>query len=551
MKPKHADESGVVMVAVVCLAAAAAAIAAGLLSQSGTQMRVTHQQMNMDQAFYVAEAGIEQGGSFIRVKGDSITAEGTSFSGTIGVGAYTVTIQRRPVFSNSYIHAISTDSNPININPASSANNEFYVIEMGGASYDMSYLKDNHSADLSGTARTIYYRTKAGDSPIISVDGASYTMAGNKGHRFDSQDGMTYSLVKEGNGNGHWYLAINGNNVRYSELEATVSLTGEELFSIESRGTFNGKTRTITIDGLYQQSWARYALWYDHAASSIYVVNGEEFNGPVHANTTLYFDTTGAGNFPRFHELLSTAAASLNGSLNDVTFDKGYLLNAPLQTMASINFTNASMARCLKSAASLVITGQTAIRMDTNAIYISNASRGWTNNTNVLTTNMLATGTSLVYVVKGTNATAPLSVGGTLAGRLTLVVDDSIWITNHLRYATHPTNNSQDALGLIARGDVVVRTNAPNNVEIFAHIISTNNVSNFNNGFYVQNYDSRATAGLLNVYGGIVENNRGAVGSGTKGFKKNYQYDTRFTTKPPPFYPATTNEYSWHSWRDK
>ncbi|MBU4365748.1 MAG: hypothetical protein L6437_02720, partial [Kiritimatiellae bacterium] len=100
---------------------------------------------------------------------------------------------------------------------------------------------------------------------------------------------------------------------------------------------------------------------------------------------------------------------------------------------------------------------------------------------------------------------------------------------------------------------VVVRANAPNNLSLFAHIIAAYpNNSSYSHGFYVQNYWSRPFSGNLNVYGGIVEFNRGAVGlTSGRGFLKNYAYDTRFATDPPPMYPTVDNVYQWTSWRDK
>jgi hypothetical protein len=127
-----------------------------------------------------------------------------------------------------------------------------------------------------------------------------------------------------------------------------------------------------------------------------------------------------------------------------------------------------------------------------------------------------------------------------------------------VRYAVHPTNGSDDALGLIAKHDIIVRTNAPNDVEIFAHLIAEGSAtaSSSDGSFYVQNYDQGDPRGALNVYGGIVQFYRGAVGtysgsSVTHGYYKNYVFDTRFATAPPPHYPALTNEYVWTDWRDK
>ena len=145
---------------------------------------------------------------------------------------------------------------------------------------------------------------------------------------------------------------------------------------------------------------------------------------------------------------------------------------------------------------------------------------------------------------------------------MTIVADYDIQITNHLTYAVHPTNNSDNALGLIAQHDVEVATVAPNNLIIFAHIISCNAATDYDAGFHVEDYDSRANSGILTVYGGIVQNNRGAVGQQANerigghwtlvqhGFLKNYTYDTRFASEPPPSYPTVSNVYVKTSWRE-
>ena len=71
----------------------------------------------------------------------------------------------------------------------------------------------------------------------------------------------------------------------------------------------------------------------------------------------------------------------------------------------------------------------------------------------------------------------------------------------------------------------------------------------------MENYSTRSPSGYLNVYGGIVQNYRGAVGtfSGTtlaSGFMKNYTYDGRFADDPPPQYPPLSDEFTWDAWRE-
>jgi hypothetical protein len=150
-------------------------------------------------------------------------------------------------------------------------------------------------------------------------------------------------------------------------------------------------------------------------------------------------------------------------------------------------------------------------------------------------------------------------VGGTLDGRLTIVTDSDIWITNHIVYANtnidlNSTNLSDDALGLVAKHDVVIANNTPNNINLFAHImaVGSSTPGNHEDGSFKVNNIDRSYAGHINLYGGIVQFYRGAVGRITPtGYRKNYTFDQRLETKPPPHYPCITNEYLWTGWREK
>ncbi len=210
----------------------------------------------------------------------------------------------------------------------------------------------------------------------------------------------------------------------------------------------------------------------------------------------------------------------------------------------------------------MIITGQTAITLSGTNILVSNSRAGWSNRVVALLSN------GLIYVKSATSTpaiskTGTVSVAGTLDGRLSIACDYDIQITNHIMYANTNialalTNTSDDALGLIAKHDVIVMTNAPNNLKIYAHIIAEGSATAAatDGSFYVQNHSSRPDSGALNVYGGIVQYYRGAVGTfggfwGDTGFSKNYIFDQRFISIPPPQYPAVTNEYRWTDWRDK
>ncbi|MEI6563267.1 MAG: hypothetical protein WCO42_03045 [bacterium] len=322
-------------------------------------------------------------------------------------------------------------------------------------------------------------------------------------------------------------------------------------YTLSSTGFVRGVRRVVTVDYVHSRSWAEYALWYDHYNGTIWFQTGDRFKGKVHANDYLYLQ--GA---PVFEKLLTSAQSTWGSGPASAVFSNSYQLGVMPMTMSSINFTNtASTQDCLKAQANLVLTGATTIAMSGTNLFLWNGGRKWTNY-NYTTVNPGVMTDGVIYVSSVGSSTGTLTVAGTLNGRLTLVADGNINITNHIRYASNPsTNYSDDALGLISRCDVVVKSNCPVNLDVYAHIIAEGGMtSSTNDGmFTVEAYDTRLTTACsnLNVYGGIVENYRGPVGTtGGKGYLKNYIFDTRFKTNPPPHYPVVGDQYYWGGWRD-
>jgi hypothetical protein len=147
--------------------------------------------------------------------------------------------------------------------------------------------------------------------------------------------------------------------------------------------------------------------------------------------------------------------------------------------------------------------------------------------------------------------------GGTLQGRMTIASEDDITIGGNIFYKSDPVANpnSTDALGLISKSDVWVGSTAPNNLQIHAAIMATGLTPGADGSFGVINYSTGSPRGTLTVYGGIVQEIRGAVGQtsgngATHGYIKNYSYDSRFITKPPPYYPTISNQLSFAQWSE-
>ena len=336
---------------------------------------------------------------------------------------------------------------------------------------------------------------------------------------------------------------------------AGITLRGDtavQNYVLCSTGVVRGVRRVVTMDYVHSRSWAEYAMWYNQSGV-IYFQSGDRFRGKVHCNVPVYITS---GNSPVFEQLLTSASPTWGQGPENAVFSNGFQLGVQAETVSSINFTNtASTQDCLRVQANLVLTGATTVGISGTNFYITNSKRTWTRyNYGAANPSVMTDG--VVYVATSGTSTGDLTIAGTLDGRMTIVTDGIINITNHIRYAVNPTNApSNDALGLISRKDIIVKANCPKDLDIYAHLIAEGGLTTSTNDgmFTVENYDTRLSSacGNLNVYGGIVQNYRGPVGTTSGyGYLKNYMFDTRFATNPPPHYPVVGDKYYCGGWRD-
>ena len=367
------------------------------------------------------------------------------------------------------------------------------------------------------------------------------------------------SYVADGNDSSTTLTGTRGAGSYRAVLSRGTSATGEIEYNVVSTGTVNNVSRGVVLHGLQHVSWARYALWYNSEAMTLWIAAGDSFKGRVYSTPYLRFNGTDISTKGRahFYDKASTAKSSIiydSGAYP--IFDKGLVTSADLQSMGSIDF---AVLKSEAAASGLVLTGNATIVLEGSTMKVTNIANGWTNHVMAIPDNGLVyaqkpytyTKTTTDRYGRTTTTTVTelgditVSAPSGLSGRLSLVSDNNIYIANHVRYADDPRtdSNSTDALGLIANNNVSVQTSAPDNLDIFAHIICKNG------GFGVADYDNGDLRGTLNVYGGIVNEKRNAVGVvGTSGYLKLYIFDVRFTRDPPPFYPTLTDELEWREW---
>ena len=155
-----------------------------------------------------------------------------------------------------------------------------------------------------------------------------------------------------------------------------------------------------------------------------------------------------------------------------------------------------------------------------------------------------------------------VAISGTLRGRITLAATREIIIVNDMRYSVDPsTQQCKDILGLFAGRDVVIADNAINppvrynggsyrtyddSPEEYLHgvVLALDNflAEAHNTGSQTAQpcETSSAGRGCLYLTGGVIQANRGAVGTaGGFGYVKRYSYDPCAFSDPPPYFPTT------------
>ncbi len=396
-KQVREDLDGSVLIVTLCLLFIVAGLVMTILDVASDHRAIAVRQMNLDQAMYVAEAGVEMGARFMEsnltVMVSSSTGA-TNGSGSVGSGTY-----------NYYI-----------------------------------------------------YRTNSSTYCIISTG--------------------TVSGVSNGSGSNHPI------------------------------------SRVVSLLDVYQPTYAEFALWSSNNAA-INFVTGDVLYGPVYSGTEIYFDGD-----PVFYNTLASDYGTYSGSISGVYLADGLALNSYQGTMADVNFNSGSSS--LKSIASSArtVSSKSAVRRRSHSTAAPSRLQirprvGQT------TASRSPSSGGIIYVANNGTSSGSQSgtiylEGGTVTGPLTVASEASMYIENNITYTHNPvtTPTTTDALGLISQDNIWVDTGAPAALTIDAAMIAAGTSGDGSAGsFGVINYNTRTPTGTLTVYGGIVQDVRGAVGT--------------------------------------
>jgi hypothetical protein len=338
---------------------------------------------------------------------------------------------------------------------------------------------------------------------------------------------------------------------------------------LTSTANFGGYESEIEVL-MNRDSFSKYSYFTDEeklpSGTNIWWWNGDEVTGPVHTNGT--FRIAGTPNFNGFvsspndwigytGDKDSNDPDERHGS-DSPNFNEGanFNMNRSIDLPSSDQIDELST---LAAAGGITFDEDAEIEffVDSGEGYLKHFEEetvncGWgCSYTVVNETDYLLSDYNGIISVDG-----DVKVKGTIKGRVTLHSTDDIEIMGDVKYDTSPIDdgNSTDMAGFVSEGDVVVDRYAhddtgSNDINIHASIMA------LGNSFKVENYSYGGSRGTINLLGGIIQKNRGAVGtfsggSVASGYNKNYVYDTRLRNTVPPSFPRESI-FSIVYWKDK
>jgi len=327
----------------------------------------------------------------------------------------------------------------------------------------------------------------------------------------------------------------------YFERDSEDSTLGPTQVRVTAIGNYDDVSDTIVVL-MTRPSFSRYA-WFTDYEGNIWFYTGDTLIGPAHTNT--YFQMAGEPVFygkVTSHQIYSPSSPyrKYDASTNP-HFYGGTEWGVPELTMPT------------------EIPQETIDAAQNGGLYFNN-KYAWMDFQADGTVKICAKNTSsnptpgqyTTYNIASTNGTfyvyysqrPYVRVWGTVNGQVTVASRGYVYVEDDLVCADDPqTNpNSNDMIGLVAARDIVVRNNQYlQDRTIQSSIMTLNPNSGNNRNFYVYPYN-QTEYGYLHVYGGIIQQARGAVGTfggGSRtGYLKDYEWDSRLAKINPPNFPC-------------
>ncbi len=343
---------------------------------------------------------------------------------------------------------------------------------------------------------------------------------------------------------GASYVPLFGGRYSYyfQRQDQDPNLTSTQV-RVTAIGYYSGLIDTVMVL-LTRPSFSRFAYFTNHEGN-IWFWTGDTIRGPAHTNT--YFQM---GERPVFfgkvtsHQVYNSSQPyrEYPYSYTNPAFFGGTEWKVPFLTMPTeipedlINASKDGGIYINKRYAWIIFKSNGTVKIAAKNTKSNPPSSAYT-------TYDLSNTNGVIYVHYKSKRPV-VKVKGTVNGRVTVATRGSIKVTGDLVCADNPrTNpNSDDIIGLAAARDIIVVNNQHDQDRtIQATVMTMNPATAPNKNFWVYRYDADRY-GYLHLYGGLIQNSRGAVGLvgsaySRKGYLKDYRWDPRLRVMIPPHFP--------------
>jgi len=365
-------------------------------------------------------------------------------------------------------------------------------------------------------------------------------------------------------------------------IDSVNSTATRPAYVVRSTGTAGGKMRVLEVD-VAPQSFADFLYFTDiehevGGGTPCWFISSDEIDGPLHTNDQISIfgdpvfrdDVTSAYGGPDdsntnhnamflyyngdVHNHIESPDPS-NAPHDNPTFESGYELGDTMIEMPNVLADLQDLAEAggvvlvtLTGGYDVVMSRPDDVTGEPMYGYVSYrlGNQPWTDLD-------LTDINGMIYIKGGAN------VSGTLDGRLTIASTSNMYITDDITYRgsdeNGPLPDCDDILGLVSGSDIILENNTPNQSDLEIHAA----MMALNTSIRADGYNVGDPRGTLTIYGGLVQQVRGAVGTGyldengeaviLTGYAKDYHYDYRLRELPPPGF-FQTGTYKELAWRD-
>jgi len=325
-----------------------------------------------------------------------------------------------------------------------------------------------------------------------------------------------------------------GKNEGKLNVRVDIIDTDKNYRRIISVGEYQGVKDTVEVT-LIPSTFSKFAYYSESEGSNIWWMSKDTVDGPFHTQDKMKIDGK-----PTFYGKVSNKLGLQKKDNNsNANFLGGYQTGVDLPMPAN----GLSQMESIANSGGKVISGKDTVYLTfvSDNIKVKYAFNG--TETTYLAKTFAPNG---VIFVKDANVRLKGIVKGeyTVASSSTLSGKGNIYLDDNIVCNTNPRTNqsSTDVLGIIAKNDVIITDNTANtqnkDINIDASIYCEKG------SFKAEKHDTRPVCGSINLFGGVIQKTRGAVGtlkgSALKsGFFKDYEYDERFLVITPPAFPRT------------